>query len=281
MRNLVVAQTAKRLKKFEANLKGASRRRAAGRGDADGIHDLRVSIRRLRQGFRVFEAWFDCEQLLQTHRRLRKLMKRCAAVRNYDVARDVLRAAGWEDPRVYKNLGEQRRAARRELAEALRKWNRGNRLAKWRGKLRPVPQSGGAALHNKAEHARRILPAMLSDLIRAGRNAARIGASHEQMHQFRLKTKRMRYTLELFESVYGIKTKRLMNWLKGLQEKLGAINDCAVTLEMVRSDRGASAAVRKLAHQREAEFRTYWKRTLAAPAPTQWKAVLAAADGKR
>jgi CHAD domain-containing protein len=100
------------------------------------------------------------------------------------------------------------------------------------------------------------------------------------MHQFRLKTKRVRYTLELFETVYGDKTKPMMGSLKGLQAKLGAINDCATTLEMIRRDRGAADAVRRLAGKREAEFRTYWKKHFGPRARVRWKAVLRAADGK-
>jgi CHAD domain-containing protein len=95
-----------------------------------------------------------------------------------------------------------------------------------------------------------------------------------------LKTKRVRYTLELFETVYGGKTKQLMESLKGLQEKLGAINDCATTIEMVRRDRDAAAAVRRLAVQREAEFRDYWKMHFRPRELSRWKAVLRAADGK-
>ena len=92
----------------------------------------------------------------------------------------------------------------------------------------------------------------------------------------------MRYTLEIFEPVYGVETKKMMlESLKGLQEKLGAINDCATTLEMIRRDRGAAAAVRRLAGEREAEFRAYWKKHFGPREKARWKAVLRAADGKK
>ena len=92
----------------------------------------------------------------------------------------------------------------------------------------------------------------------------------------------MRYTLELFAPVYGAKTKKILESLKGLQEKLGAINDCATTLEMIRRDRAAAAAVRRLAGEREAEFRSYWKQHMGSPRErSRWKAVLGAADGKK
>jgi CHAD domain-containing protein len=99
------------------------------------------------------------------------------------------------------------------------------------------------------------------------------------MHRLRLKAKRVRYTLELFEPVYAGQTKGIMELLKGLQETLGAINDCATTIEMIRLDRGAAGAVRRLARARATEFRTYWKKHFAPFERMRWKAVLGAADG--
>ncbi len=287
MRNLVRSQTAKRLNKLQSEIEGLSRRRSAvGSRDADKVHDLRVSIRRLSQGLRVFLPWLDRARVSRMRRRLKKLMKRCAAVRNCDVAVDVLRACGWKEPELFADLAQERRRARRELAARLRNWNRRGRVKKWRRKLRvqspaPTAKASEGASQSKLENARRILPKMLEDLFRAGNRAARPGASHETMHQFRLKTKRVRYTLELFEPVYGARLKPLIEWLKGLQEKLGAINDCAVTLEMIRGERGAAAAVRRLARARVEEFRIYWKRSFGPRERARWKAVLAAADGKK
>ncbi len=286
MKNLVRTQTAKRLKKLQTEMEGVSRKRGASSGDADGIHDLRVSIRRLSQGLRAFEPWFETANVARVRRRLRKLMKRCAAVRNYDVALDVLDAAGWNASRLLGRLKRERGRARKDLAATLRKWRHRDRLKKWRDKLRaqqprPSARIPKGAIESKAENARRLLPRMLDELFRAGTRAARAGASHETMHQFRLKTKRMRYTLELFESVYGTKAEHLMDWLKSLQEKLGAINDCAMTLQMVKRNRRAAAAVRRLTGEREDEFRTYWE---SGPGPRErnkWKAVLAAAGEKK
>jgi CHAD domain-containing protein len=94
------------------------------------------------------------------------------------------------------------------------------------------------------------------------------------MHRFRLMTKRVRYTLEAFDPVYGTATAEIMESLKGLQEKLGNINDCAATLVMVARNRGASAAVSRLVRERELEFRTYWKRHFDPKVKGQWKTIL-------
>ena len=272
MRRLVKTQVAQRLKKLQGALREARKHT-----HADAIHDLRVSIRRLSRALRVFRAWFDAGQVKRIRRRLRKLMERCAAVRNCDVAKEVLEAAGRRSPDLAAGLEQERRHMRQNLEGKLETWRRSDRVRRWRGQLRIA---SARERESPGEYARRLLPALLEDLFRAGLEAARPESSHRQMHQFRLKTKRVRYTLELFETVYGGNTKQMMESLKGLQEKLGAINDCATTIEMVRRDRDAAAAVRSLAAQREAEFRDYWKKHFTPREQSRWKAVLRAADGK-
>ena len=205
-------------------------------------------------------------------------MERCAAVRNCDIAKEVLRAAGWRSPELVAGLENERQRTSKELARTLATWRRTDRVRKWRADLR-VARS--ASKESAKENAQRLLPANIEDLFRAGREAARPDSSTQKMHRFRLKTKHVRYTLELFASVYGKKTNPMLESLKGLQEKLGAINDCATTLEMIRRDRGAAAAVRRLAGEREAEFREHWKKHFGPRERVRWKAVLRAADGKK
>jgi CHAD domain-containing protein len=277
IRKIVRLQTAERLKKLNAELRHVAHKPK----DADAIHDLRVSIRRLARSLQVFEAWFDPARVKRIRGRLRKLMEHCAAVRNCDVAIEVLRAAGWQSADLLAGLEEERRRTREVLDRKLASWHKRDRVRQWRGHLPVSKAAAGTELRAPSqESARRLLPAMMEDLFRAGRQAARPESNAREMHQFRLKTKRVRYTLELFETVYGDKTKPMMGSLKGLQAKLGAINDCATTLEMIRRDRGAADAVRRLAGKREAEFRMYWKKHFGPRARVRWKAVLRAADGK-
>jgi triphosphatase len=279
MRNLVRSQTAKRLKKLDDELRGiVLKPRSRRRKDADAIHDLRVAIRRLSEELRVFEEWFKPGPVKRIRGSVRKLMERCAAVRNCDIAAEVLRTAGWTAPELFAGLQEERRHTRQELARTLESWRRRSRVRKWRRHL----QAGHTDSKESArENARRLLPAMMTDLFRAGREAARPDSSRQRMHRFRLEAKRLRYTLELFDPLYGRKAKQIVESLKGLQEKLGAINDCATTLEMIRRDRAAAAAVRRLAGEREAEFRAHWNKHFGPRERMRWKAVLGAADGKK
>jgi len=274
MRKLLRSQTAARLKKLDREARNAARKPE----NADCIHDLRVSIRRLKQELEVFAEWCEARRLKTIRRHLRKLMDRCAAVRNCDVAIQVLQAAGCQGPELLARLEKERRIAGGTLARKLEHWRNAGRIRGWGHHLRV---SRAASKETAEEAARRLLPAMTEKLFRAGRGASQPNSTRLRMHRLRLQAKGVRYTLEIFDLVYGRKTKPMLEALKGLQEKLGAINDCATTLVMIRRDRDAVAAVRRLAGEREAEFREYWKKHFGPRQRVRWKALLSMADGKK
>ncbi len=272
MRKLLRSQTAARLKKLDREVRNAARNPE----NPDCIHDLRVSIRRLKQELEVFAEWFEAEKVKSIRRHLRKLMNRCAAVRNCDVAVEVLQAAGWKGPKLVAGLKKERRDGAGELARKIEHWRSAGRIQEW-----DLQVSRAASKETAGEVARRVLPALIDEFFQAGRGAALPNSTRLRMHRLRLKAKEVRYTLELFEPVFGSSTQTIMESLKGLQEKLGAINDCATTLEMIRRDRSAAAAVRRLSGEREAEFRGHWKKHFGPRERVRWKAVLRAADGKK
>ncbi|HEY1863779.1 MAG TPA: CHAD domain-containing protein, partial [Roseiarcus sp.] len=100
------------------------------------------------------------------------------------------------------------------------------------------------------------------DFVKAGNAAVRAEASFTQMHKFRLMVKRYRYTLEILAG-----PPRQIETLRGLQERLGAINDCVTTGELLaesgmkRADqRRIKIALNRLLAHRAAEFRLYWRK---------------------
>jgi len=278
MRKLVRSQTAARLKKLNREVRQVAHRPT----DTDAIHDLRVSIRRLRQELNVFEAWFKPGPLKRIRGNLKKLMERCGAVRNCDIAVEVLRAAGWRRRELSEGLDKERRHTSKELAHTIEGWLRRGKIGNWRDHLRIVkPDAKKDPGGSVADHAKRLLPAMMEKFFRAGAEAARPGSTYRRIHRLRLEAKRLRYTIELFEPVYGENTKQILEPLKNLQDQLGAINDCATTLEMVRRNKDAAAAVQRLADKREAAFREDWGKHFGSAQRTAWKAALSAADGKQ
>jgi CHAD domain-containing protein len=237
--------------------------------DPEAIHDLRVSIRRLTQCFRTFRGLLEPAPVKKLRRRLRKVMDYCGAVRNCDVALDLLQESGIAEGASVSKLKKAREDSGKELRRHLKKERRKSYSA-------PRPSSGRAAgdwnMGEKPdENLRRILPALAEDFFDAGANAAMPAVTLPNLHHFRLNSKRFRYTVELFEEFYGAEMSRAATVLKGVQDRLGAINDCAVTMSLLSRDHRAVSAVGELLGPRIVEFREYWESQFAPPKLAWWK----------
>ncbi len=274
MRNFVRAQTRSRLKKLQQELKRA----AAKPKDPEAIHDLRVAIRRFAQCVRGFGQFFDPDHARKARRQLRKLMKHCGEVRNRDVVIHLLQEAGLAEAPAVARLEQQRLGAEKDLVCALSRWPR-NRADEWKKRLKPDEHGEGHwdATGDAPGNAKLVLPALIRDLFAAGGEAAAPGAAYEAMHKFRLRAKRLRYTLEIFAPLYGVHAQDLergLQHMKGLQDALGDINDCVTARELLGDDPQAIAAVEGLLPGREAKFRRYWKRHFNPAALRWWSAWL-------
>lgn len=69
-------------------------KRTARQPDADAVHDLRVSIRRLTQCLRTFSQFLPGRRTRKTRRGLKRLMGLAAEVRNRDITIEFLERAG-------------------------------------------------------------------------------------------------------------------------------------------------------------------------------------------
>jgi len=116
-------------------------------------------------------------------------------------------------------------------------------------------------------NARRFLPGLVATYYQAGRKAAAAGASTEILHEFRLRTKRLRYTIELFRSCYGPGLRRCLEALGRIQDHLGAISDCATTGRTCQAllpegspdRRRLTAYLERRSAREAAAFRRYWQ----------------------
>jgi CHAD domain-containing protein len=262
------AQAQLRLKRLLAQVRRGSKHPE----DPAAIHDLRVSIRRFTQCLRTFRTLFDARPLRKIKRRLRKLMDACAAVRSCDVACSVLEQAGVTKGPAAEHLSAARTEDEQALRDLLSKQHK-RKTSNWEERLRvdvhiDSEWDPGQSLPGNVA---RILPALAQDFFEEGASAAAAGADHETLHRFRLHAKRFRYALELFPSLYGSEMKRGLAALRGLQDRLGAINDCVATIALIHKDRRAVAAVRKLLRQREQEFQAYWQRHFPAGKLAWWQ----------
>ena len=110
------------------------------------------------------------------------------------------------------------------------------------------------------EDARRVLPEIVRAYFAAGRKLSD-KSGPKPLHRFRLKTKRLRYTLEVFEGIYGHGLKRRSASLKTIQTSLGEANDCAVLLKQSGAELPEKVRtwLADRSGQSRQEFLNYWK----------------------
>lgn len=95
-------------------------RQATIRNDADAVHDLRVSIRRLRECLRTFENLYPATPRKRIRKELRKLMKCAEQVRSADIALELLGSIGHKETEpLLRQIREQRAQHLKELHEQL------------------------------------------------------------------------------------------------------------------------------------------------------------------
>ena len=117
------------------------------------------------------------------------------------------------------------------------------------------------------ENARAQLPSLIGGYFRSGRQLMQGSPSADDLHAFRLKTKRLRYTLELFRSCYGSALEQRLGELRAVQTILGDLNDCQAALQVAgKCMKAGSADFRKLKHYLDARarrltamFRKHWR----------------------
>lgn len=131
MRRFVHLQTRILLRKLALQIN-----RAAREGNPEAVHDLRVSIRRFSRCLRVFAQFYPGNSGKRMRRHLTLLMDDCAAVRDLDIAIDLLGKAGLpQSSPVVRRLEGDRADAARRLSSALRHWKSAAIPRKWKTQL--------------------------------------------------------------------------------------------------------------------------------------------------
>ena len=111
--------------------------RASQPGDPEAIHDLRVAIRRFSRSLRVFSQFLPGGKSRRVRRQLRDVMDLAAAVRDRDIALELLLDARIpaRSP-LAASLRRERQAAEQKLIAAARRLGQRDFSRKWRVWLR-------------------------------------------------------------------------------------------------------------------------------------------------
>lgn len=111
---------------------------------------------------------------------------------------------------------------------------------------------------NAAENAAERLPPLVAAFFAAGRKVTAEPGLPEELHQFRIRGKRLRYTLEMFRPCYGPALDRRLDALRRIQQCLGDMNDFLTIRGMVEEAEIIAGLDRQIAVRAE-EFATMWR----------------------
>jgi triphosphatase len=214
--------------------------------DPEFIHQMRVALRRIRSALSVFSDYVQHVESEPLKEELRWLTRELDAARNWDVfvleTLPPILAAFPEHQGLswLKTTGEEwrrRQNLRARDAVASDRYQRLLlRLGAWlcRQPWREDVKNGEGVIEKG------VIPFVSRTLQKRHRRLKKKGKllvtlSPEQRHEVRIAAKKLRYAAEYFSSLYPHKrTRRYIAALAGLQEVLGALNDAATTVSLLR-----------------------------------------------
>ncbi|WP_407178428.1 CHAD domain-containing protein [Bradyrhizobium sp. STM 3562] len=230
--------------------------------DPEGIHQMRVSLRRLRSALHLMRSVGANNKLESLQSEAKWLAQSLSAARDWDifqsetlpnVAKGCPSIGGFDS---LEEVAEKRRSAAyrnvrfvladRRCAHFLIGLGGWIETRGWRGDI--APEDLGQLAEPAINFARRILSDQYAKVIKRGRRFRSLNA--EERHRLRLAVKKLRYVADFLLPLYGRKkaTKRFGAKLAELQEQLGSFNDMATTASLLaglgaeRADCGTAAA---------------------------------------
>jgi CHAD domain-containing protein len=220
----------------------AANEHAIRNGDYEGVHQMRVGLRRLRAAISVFKQMLAGSETEEIRTELKWIAEKLGPARDFDVLLEdsllPLRDAQPDQPefRVLAEEIEHRRSESLVEAKAALATERYRktvlRIALWLS-AGEWSQSGDALAHRErpvTEFAREVLPARETKILKKSRKLEK--RDDHSRHKLRISVKKLRYTTEFFASLFaeGKQKKacrRFADILKSLQDALGTLSDIA------------------------------------------------------
>lgn len=211
----------------------------------EGVHQMRVALRRLRAALSAFKGELPASERRRTVAALRRLTRSLAGARNLDVLADELlppvraalpqetdldhlaTAVDWARRNAYARLQEEILSPRftaliLHLLHGFETW--GTAPSGDPAETPAGPPIAGLAPRLIDRHRRAVR--------RRGKGFRRQNA--RQRHRLRIAVKKLRYTIEMFGSLFAaVHSAKFVKRLRRLQDELGYANDVRVAHELI------------------------------------------------
>lgn len=238
------------------------------------VHNLRVAIRRFNQSLAVFRRYLPDKPRRACRAGVKMLMKLAGPVRDSDIAlKFLLKSSEPGAAELRQKVRPRRKQLAAALAAGLKRMEQRKSFLKWRASLLPAhpPESRSYALAEA--DARHELAGVAKKFFKAGKGSAEPKASPAEIHGFRIRAKKFRYTIELFRPLYGPQAEAWTKRLKQVQTLLGDINDCRV-MRALAAELGGSEEIaeslKKRQRKKTRKFQNLWEAGYGSHARKQW-----------
>jgi CHAD domain-containing protein len=217
--------------------------------EPEGVHDMRVSSRRLRGALRDFAPYLRKSGLAVVLKQVGDLADALGVVRDQDVAIIGLqKLAAGAPPEAATMLAQLvqvrekiRKEARKNLRHSLRKVplkqlqkdfvtavDSATAHAKPRKRQSKNPPTAAAVTYRQV--ARRIMTERLQEMEKLSEGLYQ-PLRMKPLHKLRIAAKRLRYALELFEPCWGQSISLFAKKIAALQSSLGELHDSDIWIE--------------------------------------------------
>ncbi len=216
-------------------------RARAGRGP-EGVHGMRVATRRIRAALRAFRRVLPAAPRATLNRDFKWVARVLGDVRDLDVYRDDFEhdvgALPDEEARCLgdyrKHLANDWQQARDALLTCLASRRYRELRVRFAEFLRHAPaRKATSESPSIRDVARRTIKKQYKRALRDGR-AISADSPDDAIHELRIDCKRLRYSFEILQTVYGKRLNPFIKRLKALQGELGKFQDARVAAERLQ-----------------------------------------------
>lgn len=203
--------------------------------DIEGVHQMRVGLRRMRSALSVFRPAIPKMVTRSFANDMRWAAKALDRARDLDVyITDNFQAKGNKHQRKIQCIAKEHREEAYSRVRGIiqrKRYSTFNReltnwldTKAWRGQL---SEEDRKSLQRKiTPFAGQVLDTHFSGVHEAGKEIEKMDS--EALHRLRIECKKLRYATEFFSPLYNDQMKEFTKHLKALQDTLGILHDTAV-----------------------------------------------------
>lgn len=254
--------------------------------NVEAVHQARVASRRLRNAFWVFKDILPEKKLKVWKEMLRGEAAVMGTARDLDVQMAFLNNLGQkirkkpyraDVARIMCALKEKRAALRDDIMHVAEGMVRSGVLSRIKETIDEIAEGD----RRKGRHKLYVLAkdkiwSRITDLLSHEMYVSRPEKS-EELHRMRIAAKKLRYTLENFEPLYGKRMARFIEDAHSIQDRLGELHDLDVWMlsfpGLIKDSRGGKKAAgngrhftvlcRELRNKVYENFAAFWQKTKA------------------